>query len=74
MPFFKAGDEEVACNYRGVTLESCVVKVMRRVLAGRLSKFLDNHILIEGQGGFRPGRGWADQVLVLRSVCDVMMS
>ena len=38
-------------------------------VADRLSKFSENHILIEGQGGFRLGRGCDDQVLVLRSVC-----
>ena len=45
---------------------------MIRVLAGRLSMFSANHILTEGQSGFRPGRGCADQVLVLRSVCNIM--
>ena len=32
-------------------------------VAGRLSKFSENHILTEGQRGFRPGRRCADQVL-----------
>ena len=61
MPLFKAGDEEVAGNYRGIALGSCVAKVMTRVLAGRLSTFSDNHILTEGQGGFGPGRRCADR-------------
>ena len=68
MPLFKAENEKVAGNYRGITQGSCVAKVMTWVLAGRLSKFSDNYILTEGQGGFRPRRGCADQVLVLRSV------
>ena len=37
-----------------------MAKVMTRVLAGRLSMFSENHILTEGQGGFRSGRGCAD--------------
>ena len=74
VPLFKAGYEKVAGNYTGIALGCCVAKVMTRVLAGRLSKFSDNRILTEGQGGFRPGRGFADQVLVLRSVYDIMRS
>ena len=45
---------------------------MTRVLADRLSKFSENHIPTVGQGGFRPGSGCADQVLVLKSVSDIM--
>ena len=52
---FKAGDMKVAGNYRGITLESSVAKMMTRVLAGRLTKFSENHILTEVQGGFMPG-------------------
>ena len=74
VPLFKAGYEEVAGNYRGKALGICVAKVMTRLLAGRLSKFSENHILTKGQGGFRPGSGCADQVLVLRSVCDIIRS
>ena len=71
VPLLKAGDEEVPGNYRGIALGSCVAKVVTRVLAGRLSKFSENHILTKGQGRFRPGRGCDDQVLVLRCVCDM---
>ena len=39
MPLFKAGDEEVVGNYKGIALGSCVPKVMTRVLADRLSNF-----------------------------------
>ena len=49
VPLFKAGDEEVAGNYRGIAQGNCVDKVMTMVLAGRLSKFSENHILTEGQ-------------------------
>ena len=54
MPLVKAGDKEVAGNYRGITLGCCVAKMMTRVLADRLNKFSENHIVTEGQGGFRP--------------------
>ena len=74
MPLFKAGYEEVAGNYKGIALGSCVAKVLTIVLADMLSKSLENRILTEGQGGFRPGRGCTDQVLVLRNMCDIMRS
>ena len=50
VPLFKAGDEEVAGNYRGIALGSCVAKMMTKMLAGRFSKFSENHILT--------GSGW----------------
>ena len=46
--------------------------MITKVLAGGLSKFLEIHILTEGQGEFGPERGCADLVLVLRS--DIMRS
>ena len=64
----KARDEEVTGNYRGIALGSLAT----RMLAGRLSKFSENHIVTECQGGFRPVKGCADPVLVLRSVYDIM--
>ena len=45
--------------YRGIALGSCVVKVMTWVLAGRLSKFSENHVLTEGQG----------EDVLIRSLC-----
>ena len=35
-------------------------------MAGRLSKFSENHILTESKSGFRPGRRCADQVLSVK--------
>ncbi len=70
----KAGVEDVAGNYRRIALGSSVAKMITRVLAGRLSMFSENRILTEGQGGFKPGKGCADQVLVLGSVCGIMKS
>ena len=42
VPLFMTRDYEVAGNYRGIALGSCVPKVMTRVLAGRLNKFSEN--------------------------------
>ena len=38
VPLFKVVDAVVAGNYKGIALGNCVVRVMTKVLAGRLSK------------------------------------
>ncbi len=71
VPLFKDGDEEVASNYRGIALGSCVAKVWTRILTARLGSFAEEKILTEEQGGFRAKRRCADQILILRSVCEL---
>ena len=71
VPLFKSGDTEVASNYRGIALGSCVAKVFTRCLTRRLGEFAEERILTEAQGGFRGKRSCADQILVLRGVCEL---
>ena len=71
VPLFKSGDTEVASNYRGIALGSCVAKVFTRCLTRRLGEFAEERILTEAQGGFRGKRNCADQILVLRGVCEL---
>ena len=71
VPLFKGGDTEVASNYRGIALGSCVTKVFTRCLTRRLGEFAEERILTEAQGGFRGKRSCADQILVLRGVCEL---
>ena len=71
VPLFKGGDSELVGNYRGIALGSCVAKVWTRVLTGRLGEFAEESILTEAQGGFRAKRRCADQVLILRGVCEL---
>ena len=72
VPLFKAGDEKVAGKYReGYSSGELCGKSDARLLASRISVFRELYSR-GGQGGFRPGRGCADQVLVLRSVCDIL--
>ena len=68
---FKDGDPELASNYRGIALGSCVAKVMARLLSKRLSVYAEEEILTEAQGGFRAERRCADQILILRGVCEL---
>ena len=71
VPLFKDGDPELVGNYRGIALGSCVAKVWTRVLTGRLGEFAEESILTEAQGGFRAKRRCADQILILRGVCEL---
>ena len=71
MPLYKDGDPEKASNYRGIALGTCVVKVLAKLLSRRLSTFAEEEILTEAQGGFRSERRCADQILILRGVCEL---
>ena len=53
---FKKRDRENPGNYRGITLLNVVGKLYSRVINNSLLKHLElNHMLHEGQGGFRLG-------------------
>ena len=54
------GGKEDCGNYRGIALLSIVGKLFARILNGRLVPFLEEHELVEEQGGFRRGRGCVD--------------
>ena len=71
MPLYKSGDPEVACNYRGIALGSCVAKVFTRVLTRRLDEYAEERILTEAQSRFRMKRSCSDQILTLRGICEL---
>jgi len=53
-------------NYRPISLISCLGKLIERIVAARLSKFLDeNKIIIRQQSGFRSGRRTSDNLIFL---------
>ena len=63
---FKNGDREDPGNYRGITLLNVVGKLYSRVINNRLLKHLGlNHLLHEGQGGFRMGRSCINNIFSL---------
>ncbi|NRA91849.1 MAG: reverse transcriptase family protein [Psychroserpens sp.] len=68
-PIYKDDDRRDPLNYRGITLLSVVSKVYTSILNQRLSEWCERKkILVEEQGGFRPGRGCVDQIFVLSSI------
>ena len=54
IPIFKSGDKSQMDNYRPISLLSSFSKIMEKIIAARLIKFLDNNnILSKWQFGFR---------------------
>jgi hypothetical protein len=54
-PIFKSGDRQNIENYRGVSLQSAIPKLLDKLVSVHLSSVC-NKILVENQHGFRPGR------------------
>ena len=53
-------------SFRPISLNSCVSKLLERIILSRLLFFLEsNSILSPRQAGFRPGRSTLDQILFL---------
>ena len=56
-------------DFRTLALQPVAAKVYALILRDRLSQWLQGRLL-EPQCGFRPGRGYADALFCLRSVCS----
>lgn len=68
-PIYKAGDENVAENYRGVSLLDVGYKLLTSVMAKRIRKWAENEGKFkESQAEFREKRGTRDHVFVLKSL------
>ena len=65
VPLHKKGDKLICENYRGITLLDAGYKIFSYILSKKLRKAAET-VLSEYQGGFRPGRGTADQVFLLK--------
>ena len=56
-------------QYRGITILSCIGKVFTKLMADRLTAYLESkRLLSEEQGGFRSKRSCVDQIQVLEAV------
>jgi hypothetical protein len=57
-------DSSIACNYRPITLLSCIGKLFERLILSQIIQFLSsNKILINQQFGFRSGHSTSHQIL-----------
>ena len=65
------GDPFNPADYRGISLQSIVMKVFCSILNNRLCDYLEsNDLLAEEQNGFRKGRSCQDHIFTLNTVLD----
>ena len=66
IPIFKKGSRYDPLNYRPVSLTSVTAKCLERIIAGRLTSYLESNALLSNhQFGFRSGRSTMDQLLLV---------
>ena len=63
----KKGELPAPRKYRGITLVSHTMKLLKRILDGRIRKRIEQE-LGEEQHGFRKGRGTTDGMFALRQL------
>ena len=62
----KKGDLSKSGNYRGISLNAIVTKLINRMILNRIQPVLDPY-LRPNQNGFRPGRSTTSQILALNA-------
>ena len=72
VPIYKAGEKNRFNNYRPISLLSAFSKVLEKIVAIQMLKFLDqNKILYSHQYGFRPGHDTTQPLLnLLKKIYD----
>ena len=69
---YKKSDRSNCNNYRGISLLSHAGKVLRKIVANRLSDYCEAHgILPDEQCGFRPEQSTVDILFVVRRLQDL---
>jgi hypothetical protein len=75
IPIYKKGDNNLPENYRGVTLLSTLGKLFSKILNTRLNNWAENyHVYIDAQAGFRSKMGTVDNIFVLQSIINHIIS
>ena len=74
-PIHKSGENDNPDNYRGVTINSCLSKLLYLLLANRLTSFVNEKgILRYNQIDFQKGFHTADHVLTIKTIIDKYLS
>lgn len=68
-PIYKKGERVRCDNHRGVMLLSHTGKIYNRIIEKRLRTYVEN-ALVDGQYGFRPGRGTSDLIFTMRMILE----
>ena len=67
----KSGNHLDCNNYRGISITSCLGKLLTSVLQSRILNYLEsNRILSDKQTAFRPGFSTSDHLFTLRSLIN----
>ena len=69
IPIPKKGNVKECLNYHTIALISHTSKVMLKILQARLQQYV-NCELLDGQAGFRKGRGTRDQIANIRWIME----
>ena len=71
MPIFKCGDSALPSNYRPISILSVFNKLLEKLIAIRLNKFLEvNDVLYKYQFGFR--KNYSTVLAVIDVVEDIL--
>ena len=64
LPLFKKEDPSLSCNYRPVSLLSCVSKIMERIIFKHVYNYFHrNNLFFKYQAGFLPGHSTVYQLI-----------
>ena len=68
VPIFKSGDPRIADNYRPISLINNFAKILEKIMALRLTAFLENHSLISNsQFGFRKSHSTIHPIILFQN-------
>ena len=73
IPIPKKGNLSKGGNYRGISLNAIIAKLINRLILNRIQPVLDPQ-LRPNQNGFRPGRSTTSQILALGRLIEGIKS
>ena len=69
VPLHNKGSLNDVNNFRGITLLSCIGKLVTKIINNRLYEWADNYnVFIEAQAGFSKGMSTVDNVFILHGL------
>ena len=75
IPKSSTRDPHVPLNYRGISLLSCISKILSGILNNRLCEYYNTHnIIVDEQNGFRKGRSCEEHVFTLTNIIKNRLS
>jgi hypothetical protein len=69
IPIHKKGDKTLSQNYRGIALLMVVYKIFTKILAGRMTLYMEEAVG-DYQHGFQKNRSMIDQIFAVRQILE----